>query len=89
MLDGNVVNAGQGRRAFRSLRDRFRHLGVLRSGVDLDRMLDLLREDEFDLVVDAGGSVAAQRLGDEGDPLVVTEGAWRWPQLRSTFTTSG
>lgn len=62
LLDSRVVGPGEGRTAFRALRARFRQCAVVRSGVDVDRMIDLLREDRLRLIIDAHASVAARRL---------------------------
>ncbi len=62
MFDASVVGPGQGRGAFHAIREQFRHRAVIRSGLDLDRMIDVLREDGLQLSVDADASAAARRL---------------------------
>jgi hypothetical protein len=78
MLDGHVVEAGQGLTAWLLLRERGRVLSSQRAGADLDALVAFLRTTDVTLVADAAASRAADcvaeqdAVGDYRSALVTT-----------------
>lgn len=62
LLDGAVVVPGQGRAAWRALRDRLREAAALRSGIDLPEVIAVLRAAHLTLVEDEHASKTAHLL---------------------------
>lgn len=60
LLDNTIVSAGLGERAFKTLKEAARELGRLREGVDLEGMIEILREARLELLGDADGATALQ-----------------------------
>ncbi|MEU7986659.1 hypothetical protein AB0B56_17485 [Streptosporangium canum] len=65
LLDGIVVAAGQGRAAFDALVGAYRRRAALRSGLDLDGWIDVLRQAQLDVVTDANGCQSAKRAAEQ------------------------
>lgn len=64
MLDGHVVESGQGLTAWLLLREHSRVLAARRGGAELDDLLAFLRTTEVTLVDDAAASRAAARVAE-------------------------
>jgi hypothetical protein len=79
MLDGHVVEPGQGLSAWLLLREHGRVLASQRSGADLDALVAFLRMTDITLVADAAASRAAARVAEQD-----AVGAYR-----STLVTTG
>lgn len=82
LLDGSIVPHGMGQRAFQALVTKAREIARLRSGLDVDGLIDCLKEADIELTDDASGARAArivarqqasaryrQRLQMEGDSI--------------------
>ncbi|HEY2282159.1 MAG TPA: AAA family ATPase [Solirubrobacteraceae bacterium] len=65
MLDGHVVEAGQGLTAWLLLREHARLLSSQRGGADLDALVTFLRTTDLTLVADASASRAAARVAEQ------------------------
>ena len=65
MLDGHVVEAGQGLTAWLLLREHARALASQRAGADLDALVAFLRTTDVTLVADAAASRAAARVAEQ------------------------
>lgn len=65
LLDNTIVGAGLGESAFKALKEAAHDLGRLREGVDINGMIQILREDQLKLLGDVSEAAALRLVAQQ------------------------